>query len=196
MFRLIAVVTVVSTFGISAYYRYHARLTAGTIPRSSEPLGLIAGRALVAIPLFGSLLTYLIHPRWVAWAQIPLATWAHWLGAGLAILAVPFALWVFRSIGSNVSETVLTKPGQTLVTTGPYHWIRHPLYAAGGLLLLGVGLMAANWLILSLASLALILIRLVVIPKEEAALVERFGPQYLAYKSSTGPLLPRVGRLF
>ena len=194
MLRLIAVLTVVATFGISAYYRYRARLTAGTIPRANEPMGLITGRALVSIPLFGSVLAYLIQPRWMAWAELPLPAWARWLGAGLGILAVPFALWVFRSIGSNVSETVLTKPGQTLVTIGPYHWIRHPLYAASGLLLLGVGLMAANWLILLLATFALVLIRIVVIPREEAALLELFGSQYRDYITTTGSLVPRWRR--
>jgi hypothetical protein len=48
---------------------------------------------------------------------------------------VPAAWWVFSSIGRNVTETVLTKADHTLVTTGPYRWLRHPLYATAAALL-------------------------------------------------------------
>lgn len=192
MLRLIAGVSVLATFAISAFHRYRARQATGTISRRDEPPALIAGRALVAIPLFAAVIGYLIQPAWMAWAAFSLPVWVQAIGAGLCVLAVPLALWVFRSLGSNVSETVLTKPGHVLVTHGPYRWIRHPLYATGGLLLLGVGLVASNWLILGLAMLALLLIRLVVIPREEAALVARFGALYRDYMATTGALLPRA----
>jgi protein-S-isoprenylcysteine O-methyltransferase Ste14 len=85
---------------------------------------------------------------------------------------------------------VLTKPEQPLVTTGPYRWVRHPLYTVGLALFLSIGLMAANWLILLLTMVASIAIRLVVIPREEAQLIARFGDDYRHYRSGTGSMLP------
>jgi protein-S-isoprenylcysteine O-methyltransferase Ste14 len=192
MFRWIAGISMLATLCISGFYRYRARLATGTIPRRAEPTPLIVGRALVAVPLFGAVVSYLIRPAWVAWGILPLPLWSQPLGATLCVLSVPSALWVFRSIGTNVSETALTKPGHALVTHGPYRWIRHPLYATGGLLLFGVALVASNGFILCLATLALVLIRLVVIPREEAALAVRFGARYRDYVKTTGALLPRL----
>ena len=112
------------------------------------------------------------------------------VGAALGVLAVPAAAWVFRSLGRNVSETVLTMTDQTLVMTGPYSWVRHPLYATAAMLLVGVGLMSANWFILLFALLAVGLTILIVVPMEEARMIARFGDDYRAYRARTGRILP------
>lgn len=78
--------------------------------------------------------------------------------------------------------------------TGPYRWVRHPLYTTGGTLLIGVGLMAANWFILLFALLAVGLTFLVVVPLEEEALIARIGDAYREYMGRTGRLLPRLAR--
>jgi len=194
MFRWISLIVVLSTLSISGYCRYRARQGAATIRRMDESPALIAGRLLITIPLFGSVLAYLINPEWVEWSHIDLPEWVQWIGVAVGICAIPLALWVFTSLGSNVSETVLTRSGQQLVTVGPYRWIRHPLYATGAVLLIAVGLMAANWSILVLSILAIVLILWIVVPREEAALIERFGPEYTTYMQSTGRLFPRTGQ--
>jgi hypothetical protein len=63
------------------------------------------------------------------------------------------------NLGRNVSETVLTKESHELVTSGPYRWIRHPLYTTGIALFVALGLIAANWFILLCAAAALVGIR-------------------------------------
>ncbi|MPZ17665.1 MAG: hypothetical protein GEV06_07120 [Luteitalea sp.] len=90
----------------------------------------------------------------------------------------------------NVSETVLTKNDHQLVTTGPYRWVRHPLYTTGVVLFSSIGLMAGGWLILLWAVIALIAVRLVVIPREETHLVSAFGDEYPHYRRGTGSMLP------
>lgn len=155
---------------------------------------LITGRAVVAFPLFVAILLYLLNPRWMAWAEFALPAWARWVGALLGFVAVPAAWWVFTSIGRNVSETVLTKRDHALVTTGPYRWIRHPLYTTGGVLLLAIGLMAANWFVLLFALVAIVALRLAVIPVEERELVNKFGDEYRRYMARTGRLLPQLSR--
>jgi protein-S-isoprenylcysteine O-methyltransferase Ste14 len=192
MFRWFALAALVGCLSISAYYRRRARVEGETIPRGREPPLLLAGRALVALPLFLAIITYVVNPPWMFWAELPLPDWTRWAGVVIGLLAVPAALWVFTSLGCNVSETVLTKSHHALVTTGPYRWIRHPLYTTGIALLLAIGLMAANWFILLFGLVTLASMRFVVIPLEERELVLKFGDDYRAYMERTGRLVPRV----
>jgi len=78
------------------------------------------------------------------------------------------------------------------VTSGPYRWVRHPLYAVGICLFLSVGLMAANGFILGWTVLALISVRVVVVPREESALIAKFGDAYRDYRAGTGALFPKL----
>ncbi|HET6360857.1 MAG TPA: isoprenylcysteine carboxylmethyltransferase family protein [Gemmatimonadota bacterium] len=190
MFRWFALVVFLATLGISAGRRWQARRAGGVVARREEPAGLIAGRLLVALPLFGGVVAYLANPAWMAWASLELPPWARWAGAVLGFLVVPSAWLVLTALGTNVSETVLTKPRHRLVTTGPYRWVRHPLYAVSIALFLGIALMAANWFILLSTLIALAAVRLVIIPREEAQLVSAFGDDYRVYRSRTGSLLP------
>lgn len=192
MYRWVALVVLVGAVSVSGYHRRRARMQGGTIPRRSEGLPLMAGRALVALPLFGGVAAYIVHPGWMGWASIGLPEWSRWLGAGLGLGTVPAVHWVLGSLGSNVSETVLTKPRHELVQHGPYRWIRHPLYTTGVALFVALGLIAANGFILLFAGLALVSIRLVVVPREERELLARFGPAYEDYVRRTGAMLPRL----
>ncbi len=192
IFRWAALAVLMACVSISAYYRRRARLEGGTIPRSREGGLMMLGRAVVALPLFLGVLSYIIDPRSMAWASLDLPAWARWAGVALGFLAIPLIFWVFRSLGKNVSETVLTKDHHALVTRGPYRWVRHPLYATALTMFFAIGFMAANWFILLVALIALILIRLVVVPLEERELLRKFGGAYAEYMRQTGRLLPRL----
>jgi protein-S-isoprenylcysteine O-methyltransferase Ste14 len=190
MFRWIALAVFGASLAISAYRRRRARQATGTIRRAQEPRGLIAGRLVIALPLFAAVVAYLVNPRWMAWASFGLPSWARWIGAALGVLVVPFSWWVLTSLGSNVSETVLTKERHQLVTAGPYRFVRHPLYLDGIVLFASIGLMAANWFILLFAALVVIGVRAVIIPQEEQNLIAAFGDAYRDYRTRTGALLP------
>ena len=154
---------------------------------------MIAGRLLVALPLFGGSLAYVINPRWMAWGAFDAPDWLRWTGVGLGVCAVSAVHWVLSALGSNVSETVLVKDSHELVSsTGPYRWIRHPLYTTGITLFLALGLMMASWFILAMALVALVLIRTVVVPREERELIARFGLGYEEYRQRTGAMVPRL----
>lgn len=194
MFRWLALVVLVSAVGISGVHRRRARSRSGTIRRAKEEPSLIAGRLLVALPLFGGSLAYVLNPGWMAWSAFDAPAWLRWMGVALGACVVPSVHWVLSALGSNVSETILTKDRHELVTSaGPYRWIRHPLYTTGIALFVALGLMAANWFVLGMASIALIAIRTVVVPREERELVARFGSGYEEYRQRTGAMTPRVG---
>jgi len=191
-FRWFALASLVGCFGVSVYYRRRARVAGGAIPRGRERPLLILGRVAVALPLFLGVLTYVANPRWMAWSALALPAWVRWTGVVLGLAMVPAAYWAFRTLGRNVSETVLTREHHELVTTGPYRVIRHPLYAMGIGLFLAVGLMAASWFILLFALIVVASIRLVVVPLEERELEAKFGDAYRRYRERTGALVPRL----
>jgi protein-S-isoprenylcysteine O-methyltransferase Ste14 len=193
MYRWLILGVLLSALGTSGYFRRRARIEGGTIGRREEGALLVALRALVTLPLLAAIVAYVVNPGWMSWSAFDAPTWARLAGVALGVLSIPSVYWVLTSLGKNVSETVLTKPDHELVTVGPYRWVRHPLYTTGLTLLLAVGLMAANVALLLFVALAAIMIRFVVIPREESALADRFGEEYRRYMRRTGRLLPRLG---
>jgi protein-S-isoprenylcysteine O-methyltransferase Ste14 len=192
IFRWSALGVLLSAIVISGVHRYRARQQGETIARSRESGLLIAGRLLGALPLFGGVIAYVLNPAWMAWGSFVAPGWLRWIGVGLGAAVVPAVHWVLSTLGRNVSETVLTKSDHQLITGGPYQWVRHPLYTTGSTLFVALGLIAANWFILGMGIAAAVLIRTVVIPREESELQARFGPAYEDLRQRTGAMLPRM----
>ena len=139
-----------------------------------------------------ALTAYLINPAWMAWSSVALPTWMRWIGAFLALFVVPPLLfWTFHSLGKNLTDTVVTRREHTLVTHGPYHWVRHPFYDVVFLWILSMSLLTANWLmaLLGFLTFALMVVRTRI---EEQKLIERFGDEYRAYTGRTGRFLPHL----
>jgi protein-S-isoprenylcysteine O-methyltransferase Ste14 len=106
-----------------------------------------------------------------------------WLGLAIRIWAVVALRGAFRT-------TVEVDPGQTVVSTGPYRWIRHPAYSGLLLIVAGFGLARGNWL--SFAICAVLPLPAVVwrIHVEEAELDRVLGSAYWEYRRHTARLVP------
>ena len=102
-----------------------------------------------------------------------------------------FLIWTLRSLGPNLTDTVVTRAAHTLVTRGPYRWVRHPFYDCMALFVVSISLMMANWFVIASGILmfALLAIRS---QTEEQNLLERFGEPYRAYRAATGRFLPKI----
>jgi len=192
MFRLIASAVLLGCLSISAYYRYRARKQGGTIPRRSEKTFLLVTRVFGTLPLGAAIVAHIVIPGWMDWASFAAPDWVRWLGVMLGLLTLPAVYWVFSSLESNVSETVLTKSTHQLVTKGPYRWVRHPLYSTGLSLLVSIGLMTTSWLILAFTTGAFLLFRFLIVPMEEQQLLLKFGDDYRAMMNRTGRFLPGI----
>jgi protein-S-isoprenylcysteine O-methyltransferase Ste14 len=192
MFRWLSLVVLAGALCVSGTLRHRARRSGQTISRRQEGGLWMAMRALVAVPLFLSVILYVVSPDLMGWSTFQLPWRLRAAGALGGLLLLPAVWWVLSSLGRNVSETVLTKSDQQLVNTGPYRWIRHPLYATGIALFAALGLMQASWLVLLLTVIVAASIRFIVIPAEERALLAMFGDRYRTYMRRTGRLLPRV----
>jgi protein-S-isoprenylcysteine O-methyltransferase Ste14 len=190
VFRLLTLLLLVSALGISSYYRHRAERQGGKLAPSARPWLLVVLRlwGLVAIlPLLG----YLLRPEWVVWARSPLPEWLRWTGTGLALVMVAALYWLFRTIGANISPVETTRHDHQLVTSGPYRWIRHPLYTFGTLFFLALALLSGVWWLAAGMAVALPILAWRT-PREEAHLLARFGDDYRAYMQRTGRYLPRL----
>jgi len=192
VFRLIILLVLVITFGISASYRKRARDEGGTIKRQEEGWLVLVLRMGVALPLLIVILLNIFWPTTLVWVKFNSPQWLRILGLILAALCVPLFWWIFKSIGKNISETVLIKDEHELVTSGPYNWVRHPLYGTALVLLLSISLVFGDWIILGYTLAGVLAFRLLVIPAEEKQLLNAFGEEYECYQARTGALLPWI----
>ena len=115
-----------------------------------------------------------------------------WLGLVLVWVGMLMREWAVLSLGRAFTVVVETSPGQSLVTSGPYRWVRHPSYTGSILTLGGFGLAAGSWLGASLAAAIMFAGYSYRVYVEEQALQESFGEPYRAYKRHTGRFFPRV----
>jgi protein-S-isoprenylcysteine O-methyltransferase Ste14 len=114
-----------------------------------------------------------------------------WTGAGVIVAYVPLSRWMHKSLAAKLN----LQEGSGLVTDGPYAYVRHPMCA--GLLLCAIAtcLITADYgVMISVAMVAAMLPRM--LRREEAALLERFGDAYHAYRQRTPALVPLIGGCF
>lgn len=116
--------------------------------------------------------------------------WRAGLGLCLLFLGLGFAIWARVHIGRNWGTPMTKKEEPELVTSGPYHLVRHPIYS--GILIAGIGTaVALGWFWLIAVVLAGIYF-FYSATAEERYMTEQFPGTYLAYKRSTKMLLPLI----
>lgn len=191
-YRWILVGVFLADISISAYYRRKAKKGGSAISRKEEGALALFVRLAIAGPLYGSLILYMINPGWMQWSAVDLSEWIRIAGVMLLLATVPITYQVMSTIGVNISETVLVKENHTLVTSGIYRRVRHPLYSDGLILFGGAVLVSGNWFIGLFLAVAIIALNVYVIPMEEEHLIEEFGEEYISYMQQTGKLLPRL----
>jgi protein-S-isoprenylcysteine O-methyltransferase Ste14 len=193
LFRIVLVVGFAIIFPISAYYRIRSQATREKLDRRQEGWFILLTLRPVAVISMAALLAYLINPQWMAWSALPLPAVVRWLGVVIGACAGGLLIWTLQSLGRNLTDTVVTRQQHSLVTSGPYRWVRHPFYSAFALAVIANGLVTANWFLFVAGAIgfALIVIRT---DAEEQNLLARFGDEYRCYMESTGRFLPRWSR--
>jgi protein-S-isoprenylcysteine O-methyltransferase Ste14 len=192
-YRSLLVLGFAAVFPIMLYHRVRSQSTGEPLDRSQEGLFILATLRPVGFACMIALVTYMVSPARMAWSSIPLAPSARLTGVVLWVAGGALLVWTLRNLGPNLTDTVVTRKAHSLVSTGPYRWVRHPFYGAVYLLLLGSGIIAANWFILASGTLVFLLMALRT-AVEERNLLARFGENYRAYRDATGRFLPRLSR--
>jgi protein-S-isoprenylcysteine O-methyltransferase Ste14 len=190
-FRIALVVVIILTMAVTLYHRLQAASSGEKISHGEEGYLYAATLRVAGLLLWLSTLAYLVAPWSVQWAMMPLPLWLRWFGAVAGGSCSLLMYWTLASLGKNLTDTVVTRAEATLVTHGPYRWVRHPYYVVAALLMASVTLLTANWSI-GVTGLLVMLLLAVRTPKEEQMLIEKFGDEYRAYMARTGRFMPRM----
>jgi protein-S-isoprenylcysteine O-methyltransferase Ste14 len=192
-FRNVLALGFAAVFPFALYRRLKSQATGEALDRSQEGLFMLATLRPAGAACWGGLVAYLLNPAWMTWSSMPLPEWARLTGIGLFVAGAALLVWTLRSLGANLTDTVVTRKAHTLVTRGPYRWVRHPFYDSAAVLVLASALIAANWFVLVTGALVFVLLA-VRTSVEERNLEARFGESYRMWRHATGRFLPRLSR--
>ena len=190
-FRLILAVGMAAFLPVALYHRIRSQAGGEKLDRRQEGLFILLTLRPCGLAAMGGVVAFVLDPSWMAWASAPLPAALRWAGLAIGLPTVALGIWTFRSLGRNITDTVVTRREHALITSGPYRHVRHPFYVTAALAFAANALATANWFIAStgLAALALLVLRTAT---EEGKLVERFGDDYRRYMARTGRFFPRL----
>ena len=194
VFRILMIAAFVAMFGIRIYFQSRVLHEDREINIQENKLSLAAGSiAALTTLVFGA--EYIFFPGVFSFAYLlDYPDWLRWLGAltltgGIALLGS-----AHYHLGKSFYSLVVSKEEHKLVTSGPYRWVRHPIYTAYLINYVAGGLLASN---LVLTFIPVIFFGLMIvnrIPREEEVMREEFGQDYIDLEERTGQLLPKLDR--
>jgi protein-S-isoprenylcysteine O-methyltransferase Ste14 len=117
--------------------------------------------------------------------------WIEWTGIAMTCAVVAVAIWARYCLGEYWSARVTLKEGHRIIRSGPYHWVRHPIYTGMLVGAIGRAISIGEWRGLFGAALILVTHARKAM-REEALLTKEFGTEYQEYKSATGFLFPQL----
>ena len=120
----------------------------------------------------------------------PASGWLRILGIVLTFVGAGIAIWARYSLGQYWSARVTLKVDHQLIRSGPYAWVRHPLYSGLLLAMAGTAFVIGEWraVIGVLVALAEFSRKAA---KEESLLATEFNEDYQEYRKQAGFLTPR-----
>ena len=188
-YRVALVVLAVVQLTVSSRFMKKAKAGGTIFQKRAEGLPLSIAIAGFYIAYCLAVLVYLINPQWMNWSVLTLPAYARWSGVLIMALGAAFHIWGMLHLGTNLTISISTRDEHTLITTGPYRWVRHPLYAGGMLESVGVCLLLAN---VSVIVAAVCFWGLIVwrTGMEEGRLIETFGDGYRRYRERVGRFVP------
>jgi protein-S-isoprenylcysteine O-methyltransferase Ste14 len=116
--------------------------------------------------------------------------WLQGIGLAIFVLGLALAVWARVYIGRNWGMPMTEKAEPELVTTGPYHTIRHPIYSGMILAMIGTTIAVSLYWLIAVALLGGYFIYSAVM--EERYMVKRFPEAYSRYKRSSKMLIPFI----
>jgi protein-S-isoprenylcysteine O-methyltransferase Ste14 len=138
----------------------------------------------------GAYLPWWILTRGGAWPTP--AVWPAIAVVALGALLYGWCLWVFASAGRGTPGP--WDPPRRLVISGPYRWVRNPIYLAAFLVVLGEAWLYLSLDLLEYAGILVLVIFVIVVAYEEPSLRSQFGEQYETYRRTVRRWFPSPPR--
>ena len=151
-------------------------------------------RASHAIPMVVAALLFLLPARSLGMLAAPFIARSgigYGVGVALVVLGLGFAVQARRHLGANWSAIVTLKHDHSLIRSGPYRYVRHPIYTGMLIAFAGSALALGEWR--GLLAMLLVAAALVVkLRREECLMLEHFGTAYADYRRASWALLPWI----
>jgi len=180
-------------------------LVAGTVIRTVY--GIRHKRAVAAFRFAESPVMFVLMTLWglaqvlaivyvfssrLDFADYILPAGAGWAGVVVFTVGVVLLWRAHTDLGRNFSPFLEAKEDHTLVTGGIYNTVRHPMYAAHFLWVIGQALLLHNWLAGASGIILFLPIYYIRVGREESFMLERFGDDYRRYMGRTGRIFPKM----
>ncbi len=187
--KAIWVACVIAWYGIRYPFQRRAKKT--SVAKSSRGaretiLLTISLSGLGIVPMiyvFTGILRFADHPF------VPALAWA-------GIIPSLFSLWLFyrthHELGRNWSVSLEVRDQHKFVTSGIYHYVRHPMYSAFFLWALAQCLLLPNWVAGPSGFVGFGILFFLRVGREERLMLETFGEEYRAYMERTARILPGI----
>jgi len=172
LWLLLVVYLTIAAFGVKRDTQPHLVQSFGLL------LALVVSFLLPHLPVF----------RFLNFAPVSPAVSA--IGVALCVAGMAILVWARQHLGRNWSQTVAAKEGHELVTSGPYRFVRHPMYAGGLLACVGSAIACGGaWIFLLVILGALFLWRTAA---EDELMARQFPDRFPQYEGRTKKLIPFV----
>jgi protein-S-isoprenylcysteine O-methyltransferase Ste14 len=145
------------------------------------------------VPLIVGVLCF-ATPRWMPRALtarfVPAGPFFPALGTLMLALGLGFSVWARRHLGRNWSAHVVVKEDHALIRTGPYHYVRHPIYTGILFAMLGMAVAIGEWR--TLVGLAGMVLSFAIKSRQEEGRMRETFAEYADYQRHTAALVPYV----
>jgi protein-S-isoprenylcysteine O-methyltransferase Ste14 len=178
------IVDLVISVGWIAFWIYWLVAAAGVRPgrpRWTPFAGVRVGALLVILAL--------IHARAFK-GHTTSDPWLGGIGVLLFVLGLALAVWARRYLGRNWGMPMTQKDHPELVTTGPYHRVRHPIYTGILLALIGTSIAVSLYGLVAVVVVGAYFVYSAF--AEERFMASRFPDTYPGYKRSTRMMIPFI----
>jgi protein-S-isoprenylcysteine O-methyltransferase Ste14 len=146
---------------------------------------------LVTFAAFFVMFSDVTAQGWMHTRILPRDLWIQILGLIITVAGLGFAVWARVYLGGNWSGSVTVKVNHELVRTGPYRFVRHPIYSGIILALLGTTIVRGQ--VRGFVAILFLLIGFSIKWRiEERFMTNTFGDEYDDYKRDTGAIVPKM----
>ncbi len=155
----------------------------------NENTGMRTFRLAILVLMLILLMTDWLRIGPLAWRFMPRHSGMVWIGVALTVVGAALAIWARRTLGRNWSDKVVLKVDHELIQSGPYRYLRHPIYTGVLLAVAGSALTIGEWR--GVAALVLLGTNYFIkATREEKILAANFGEAFAEHKRRTGFFLP------
>ena len=194
----VAAVIVIVLYAIQTEIRFGQRARSGR-SRASDRSSTRVLSACAVVPVIGFALAMKANasfgtflPGWFRGAVLPGGPVIEWVGVAFGGCGIALRLLAVLTLREHYTRTLLIQKEQAIERGGPYRWVRHPGYLGSLLVLNGIALASANWIVLFASLIATLSAYAYRIKVEDEMLVAALGDPYAEYRREVRALVPSL----